>query len=585
MPKAKILVVDDIKANLVSFKVLLKNVSAKIIIAASGQQALDEVQKHDDIALILLDIEMPEMNGFEVAETLQDDDKARSIPIIFVTGHHQDEYIEKAYLAGAADYIQKPIRKTPLLSKVQVFLNLWKLRSDLDEEVQQRKNAESRVKHMASHDLLTGLYNRRGIYAELNRLIHRSERYSYTSAVIFIDLDGFKNINDRYGHVSGDLLLKQISNNLIDTIRITDTVGRMGGDEFIVLVGDIKKNVSLIDIIEKLLKATTKPLESNGNNIAVSSSIGISLYPDHGSDTATLLHHADQAMFQAKKEGENTFRFFTEEVNRQAHRQVELQNNIKTAIMNDELSVYFQPIVDVSSGRPVSAEALLRWESASLGVVAPDEFIPAAENSGLISELGCWVLEKAIETSASWRAQQDIGLRIAVNASTIQFHSNLLYDTIKSLTELHNWDPSLLEVEITEGLLLDDSLEVRTYINQIHNYGARLSVDDFGTGFSALSYLKNFPVSTVKIDRSFIMDIPQDKESKILVKSIIAMAHGLGLEVIAEGVETEEQWQYLQLLGCDFAQGYFFGRPMPKNDFTKYLETQSLKPGNLIQST
>ncbi|MCP3688489.1 MAG: EAL domain-containing protein [Gammaproteobacteria bacterium] len=581
MPEAKILIVDDIKANLVSYKVLLKNVRARIISTTSGQQALDEIAKHDDIALLLLDIEMPEMSGFEVAEAMQSHEKTRSIPIIFITGHHQHDYIEKAYIAGAADYIQKPVRKITLLSKVRVFLNLWKLRADLDEEVKQRKNAELHIKHIASHDLLTGVYNRRGLYDELNRLIHRSERYSYTSAVILMDLDGFKNINDRYGHVTGDLLLKQISSNLKDLVRVTDTVGRIGGDEFVVLVSDINERSNLINIIEKLLEVTTKPLENSESHVTVSSSVGVALYPDHGSDTAALLHHADQAMYQAKKEGRNTFRFFTDEINRHAHRQIELQSNIKTAILNDELSVHFQPIVDVCSGLPVSAEALLRWESPVLGSVTPDEFIPAAENSGLISVLGCWVLTKTIETGASWLEQHGIGLRLAVNASTIQFRNDLLYDTIKSQIALHNWDPSLLEIEITEGLLLDDSVQITTYISEIHSCGVRLSVDDFGTGFSALSYLKNFPVSTVKIDRSFIMDIPHDKESKVLVKSIIAMAHGLGLEVIAEGVETEEQWHYLRLLGCDLAQGYFFGRPMPQNDFSAYLESQSFNQESL----
>ncbi|MCP4187055.1 MAG: EAL domain-containing protein [Gammaproteobacteria bacterium] len=577
MPNAKILIVDDIKANLVSLKVLLKNVKARIITAESGQVALDETLKHDDIALILLDIEMPEMNGFEVSEIMQKNEKTRSIPIILLTAHQQDDHIERAYLAGAVDYIQKPIRKTVLLSKVRIFLDLWRLRSGLEEQVIQRKNAESRVEHMARHDLLTGLYSRRGIYDELNRLIHRSERYSYTSAVIYIDLDGFKNINDKYGHVMGDLLLKQISNNLVDIIRVTDTVGRIGGDEFVVLISDINESRTLIKKIENLLEVTTESIEHDGHSIAVSSSIGIALYPDHGSDTATLLHHADQAMYQAKKEGKNTFRFFSEEINRHAHRQIELQDNLKKAIPNDELSVHFQPIVDVCSGLPVSAEALLRWESATLGPVTPDEFIPAAENSGLIPELGCWVLIKAIEAGVNWLEQHDIGLRLAVNASTIQFRNNLLFDTIKNQIALHNWDPSLLEIEITEGLLLDHSIQVTTYINEINNCGVRLSVDDFGTGFSALSYLKNYPVSTVKIDRSFIMDIPHDKESKVLVKAIIAMAHGLGLEVIAEGVETEEQWQYLQLLGCDFAQGYFFGRPMPQSNFAEYLELQSAR--------
>lgn len=282
-------------------------------------------------------------------------------------------------------------------------------------------------------------------------------------------------------------------------------------------------------------------------------------------------------MYQAKKLGKNTFQFFTEDLNRIAHRQRELQDNLRKALPNDEMTVFYQPIVEVDPGLTVSAEALLRWNSASLGAVFPDEFIPAAESAGLIPELGCWVLCKAIEAGARWNSKYNMGLRLAINASSIQFRTNLLFDTINQQIALHDWDPNMLEVEITEGLLLDDSPEVMTYINEIDNRGVRLSVDDFGTGFSALSYLKNYPVSTVKIDRSFIMDLPDDKENEVLVQAIIAMAHGLGLEVIAEGLETLEQWQFLQSLDCDFAQGYYFGRPMPQADFEDFLAKQ-LRP-------
>lgn len=283
-------------------------------------------------------------------------------------------------------------------------------------------------------------------------------------------------------------------------------------------------------------------------------------------------------MYQAKNQGKNTFRFFTEDINEKAHRQRELQDNLRKALPNDEFSVFFQPIVDGKTGQVVSAEALLRWYSAKLGQVFPDEFIPAAESAGLIPELGCWVLKKAITTGAEWNKRFGVELRIAVNASSIQFRNNLLFDAIQEQIDTHAWNPDLLEVEITEGLLLDDSAEVNTYIQAISDCGVRLSVDDFGTGFSALSYLKNYPVSTVKIDRSFIMDLPGDKENAVLVQAIIAMAHGLRLEVIAEGVETAGQWEYLRSLGCDYVQGYYFGRPMPQPAFEDFLMAQLDKP-------
>jgi len=579
MPEAKILIVDDTRANLLALQVLLKPVEADIISASSGQQALAAADADEEhIALILLDVQMPVMDGFEVARLLHENAKTRSIPIIFITANQDDAHIEEAYLAGAVDYIQKPFRKTALISKVRVFLDLWSLRYGLEQEVEQRRLAEHRVEHLATHDPLTNLPNRRGLYEELNELIYRSKRYRYSSAVIYVDLDGFKNVNDQFGHEAGDRLLTQVSANFKEIVRQTDSVGRIGGDEFIVLITDIDRETTLITKIESLLAEASRPIEFKGHKIAVGASIGIALYPDHGEDSESLLHHADQAMYQAKNQGKNTFRFFTEDINEKAHRQRELQDNLRRALPNDEFTVFFQPIVDTRTGQVVSAEALLRWYSASLGQVFPDEFIPAAESAGLIPELGCWVLEKALETGAHWNEKFGVELRIAVNASSIQFRNNMLFDTIKDQIDAHDWNPDLLEVEITEGLLLDDSPEVNTYINEIRNCGVRLSVDDFGTGFSALSYLKNYPVSTVKIDRSFIMDLPDDKENEVLVQAIIAMAHGLRLEVIAEGVETYEQWEFLRRLDCDFAQGYYFGKPMPQAEFETFLAAQLDNP-------
>ena len=579
MPEAKILIVDDTKANLVALQVLLKPVEVDIVIAESGEQALMAALKNEEhIALILLDVVMPVMDGFEVARLLHENEHTRSIPIIFITANQDDGQIEEAYLSGAVDYIQKPIRKTALISKVRVFLDLWQLRHGLELEVEQRRIAEHRVEHLATHDPLTNLHNRRGLYEELSELIYRSQRYKYSSAVIYVDLDGFKHVNDHFGHEAGDRLLTQVASNFKAIVRQTDSVARIGGDEFIVLITDIDGETSLITKIESLLKEASRPLEFKGHKIAIGASIGIALYPEHGNDAETLLHHADQAMYQAKNQGKNTFRFFTEDINEKAHRQRELQDNLRKALPNDEFSVFFQPIVDGKTGQVVSVEALLRWYSAKLGQVFPDEFIPAAESAGLIPELGCWVLKNALATGAQWNKRFGVELRIAVNASSIQFRNNLLFEAIKEQIDTHDWNPDLLEVEITEGLLLDDSAEVNTYIQAISDCGVRLSVDDFGTGFSALSYLKNYPVSTVKIDRSFIMDLPGDKENEVLVQAIIAMAHGLRLEVIAEGVETAEQWEYLRALECDYVQGYYFGKPMPQADFEDFLIEQLDKP-------
>ena len=547
---------------------------AEIISATNPEQALKLVAQRDQIALILLDVQLPGVEGSEFAQRIQNDKDGASIPIIVITDSPDEDYDKPSYLSAVVDHIKTPINGKILLSRVGVFLDLWLLRSKLKQEMAHREAADLRVQHLASHDSLTNLPNRRGLYEELRQLIYRSERYKYSSAILYIDLDGFKQVNDHFGHESGDKLLTQLATRFNNMVRKTDLVSRIGGDEFVVLITDIASETTLITKIQKLLHEASKPVDCNGNIVSVSASIGIALFPEHGNDAETLLHHADQAMYQSKKQGKNTFRFFTDEINQVAHRQRELQDNLRKALSNDEFRIFFQPIVDVKSGQVVSAEALLRWHSAKLGQVFPDEFIPAAESAGLIQELGCWVLKNAIETGAYWNKSFDINLRLAINASSIQFRDNLLFETIKELIETHDWDPDLLEVEITEGLLLDDSPEVMAYMNEIKNRGVRLAVDDFGTGYSALSYLKNYPVSTVKIDRSFIMDLPDDRENEILVQAIIAMAHGLGLEVVAEGVETREQWEFLQSLNCDFAQGYYFGKPMPKSEFEDFLGNQ-----------
>jgi diguanylate cyclase (GGDEF)-like protein len=353
MPEAKILIVDDARANLVALQVLLKPIEANIISAESGEQALQEVQDNEDhIALILLDVQMPVMDGFEVARLLHENEKTRSIPIIFITANQDDAHIEEAYLAGAVDYIQKPIRKTALLSKVNVFLDLWSLRFGLEQEIEQRRLAEHRVEHLATHDPLTNLPNRRGLYEELNELIYRSKRYRYSSAVIYVDLDGFKNVNDHFAHEAGDRLLAQVAANFKQIVRQTDSVARIGGDEFIVLITDIDRETTLITKIESLLKEASKSIEFNGHKISVSASIGIALYPEHGDNAETLLHHADQAMYQAKNHGKNTFRFFTEDINEKAHRQRELQDNLRRALPNDN-SARSSP---TNSSRPRKAQ-------------------------------------------------------------------------------------------------------------------------------------------------------------------------------------------------------------------------------------
>ncbi len=567
----RILVVDDNKAHLLSTSVLLKEFDAEVITAENGEQALQHFDSQPNIALVLLDVEMPGMDGFEVAAEVRKNENNLGIPIIFVTGNEDSGAIENAYLTGAVDYITKPIVKNVLISKVRVFLDLWLLRSGLQQEVDQRRKAEARIEHLATHDSLTGLLNRRGLQEELEKMVYSYNRQREESAIIYIDLDGFKNINDRFGHEAGDNLLTLMAENFRHCVRRTDALARIGGDEFIVVVHHIENSGFLVSLMEKLMSAATAPVEYDGILASVTASIGVALYPEHGDTVDSLLRHADQAMYQAKNEGKNTFRFFSEDMDKKAQRLSQVQQNLRKALPQNELSVFYQPIVDVQTGKTVSAEALMRWYSDVLGQVFPDEFIPAAEHAGLIPDLGCWILDNAANQVAQWNQMGDFSMRVAVNVSSIQFRNEKLSDTLTQCVNQLDLPENTLELEITEGLLLDDAPEVTNYLNAIQSLGVNVAIDDFGTGFSALSYLKKYPLDKVKIDRSFITDLPGDEGDVLLVQAIIGMAHGLGLKVVAEVVETQEQLDFLKQVNCDMALGYYFGRPMTAEDMQKRL--------------
>ena len=566
-----ILIVDDLNVNRVALKKLLKDVDADLIEASSGNEALIKSLESSHLALVLLDVQMPEMDGYEVAEFLQHEAKTTDIPIIFITAIDCDEAQSiKGYGTGAVDFLNKPIESKALLSKVRVFLNLWKLRAGLEKEIASRIETEKHIRHITRHDDLCGIPNRKQLYVDLAQAMARVDRFGGQFAVLFLDLDGFKAINDRIGHDAGDLVLKETAKRAVNCVRSTDTVARFGGDEFVILLSDLRDYSDIILKIEELIKLISEPIaEVGGEQVGVS--IGVAIYPDHGKNVDTLITSADQAMYLAKQEGRGIARFFSDEMNNEAQARIVIEDNLKTCIQNEELSIVYQPIVNVSSGFPIGAEALLRWNNEELGFVPPDRFIPVAESSGKICEIGLWVLNNALVQGRHWQDEYGLNLRLSVNASTRQFNNTALCDQIEKQLSSGTDASGFLEIEITESLLMDDSSDVMRQFHRLRELGVQLSVDDFGTGYSSLSYLKRYPVNTVKIDRSFIMDIPNDKEDMALVRAIVAMAHGLHLEVIAEGVETQEQWDYLKELGCDYAQGYFFSKPQTPKQFEEYL--------------
>ncbi|HEY9108196.1 MAG TPA: EAL domain-containing protein [Roseateles sp.] len=444
-------------------------------------------------------------------------------------------------------------------------------------DVTQDRLAEQKVQELARIDGLTGLPNRHMFLGELDRAIARSRRKGAPFAVYFIDLDRFKTVNDTLGHGAGDELLRAMARRLRGALRESDLVARLGGDEFVVLVEGEANTPSLKVIAHKLLAAIGEPVPLHGHRFVVTGSIGIGLFPSDGDDSATLLKHADAAMYLAKKKGKNNVQFYTAELARQAASEFELESALQLALLNDELQLYFQPKVHISSGRMVGVEALLRWQHPTRGMVPPMDFIPLAEERGLIVPVGRWVIQAACRQIRDWHSAGLHAPTVAVNLSARQFVSDTLVDDIKAALATHQVQPAELAVELTESVLMADPERASHVLRQLHQLGIRISIADFGTGYSSLSYLKRFPAATVKIDRSFIAGLPGDRDDVAITEAVIAMAHSLGLNVVAEGVETAEQLDALRRLHCDEAQGYLLGRPMPAAELARRLTPTELR--------
>lgn len=563
----KILVIDDIAANLTAIEVLLKPLEAEVMTASSGNEGLTAALQYNDIALVLLDVNMPEMNGFEVAELLSAIEETKNLPIIFLSAQQPSEQnLMQGYENGAVDYILKPINPNVLLSKARIFINIWNMRYNMEQEIQLRLTAEREIEYLAMHDPLTGLPNRWHIQGSIKTAIERAKRQQDQLAVLFLDLDGFKKINDELGHDAGDAFLKELAERFKDNIRSTDLIARIGGDEFIIVLTDVSDSLSLKNKLSRLTEVACAPAFWHGNEMRAGASIGVSLYPDHGLESDALINCADNAMYQAKESGRNRFKFYSQSLNDALQRRILLESHLRRAIEFDELELYYQPIIDTDSGQIIGAEALLRWFSQKLGSVSPVEFIEIAESTGIIHELGIWVLHEAVKVM-----QRYPNLSIAINVSALQFNNNKLLEEIESYLAQGIIQARQLVVEITEGILLENTNEIQARLERIKGLGIQLSIDDFGTGYSALSYLKRCPVNKLKIDRSFVTDVPEDAENVTLIKGIIAMAHALELQVVAEGVETLEQWEFLKQQQCDTLQGFYFSQPLSLMHFDKYL--------------
>ncbi|MEW5757650.1 MAG: EAL domain-containing protein [Pseudomonadota bacterium] len=443
------------------------------------------------------------------------------------------------------------------------------------EDISERKQAEETIRYLAYYDMLTRLPNRQLFKDRLTQAISNAQRTQTLVGVFSIGLDRFKNINETLGHSEGDLLLQQVSERLKRYLRESDSVARprddfglarLGSDEFSLLLNGISNVNDLALVAQRIQNIFIEPFVIHKHEVFVSVSIGIAVYPLDGEDAEPLLKHADTAMSHAKHAGRNIYQFYAEAMNQRAIDRMSLENKLRRAIEREEFRLYYQPRVEIATMRITGVEALLRWSNDELGMVSPADFIPLAEDTGLIVPIGAWVLETAAAQAKAWLAQGLGAICVAVNLSSQQFHRGGLYETVARILQQSGVDPQLLELEITESIILRDTQEVLATLSKFKAMGMRLSMDDFGTGYSSLSYLQRFPLDTLKIDRSFVKDIPDNPDDVAITSAIIAMAHTLGLNVVAEGVETAEQLAFLRQRGCEEMQGFYFSRPLPAEE-------------------
>jgi diguanylate cyclase (GGDEF)-like protein/PAS domain S-box-containing protein len=434
--------------------------------------------------------------------------------------------------------------------------------AQLQAEIVERRQAEARVHHMAYHDSLTGLPNRALLADRLDRAMLAAQRSDRGLAVMFIDLDRFKTINDSLGHMTGDQLLKEVASRLCGSVRASDTVARLGGDEFVVLLPGIRNADESSHVAQKIIDTLSVPVPLEGRMLHISPSIGICMYPDDGKDVATLMRNADAAMYHAKASGRNNYQYFTQTMNLAAAQHFELESSLRSALALGQFELHFQPIMDITTRRLATLEVLLRWRRPASGLVMPDQFIPIIEENGLIVPVGEWVLRRACEQSMEWQRQGLQPVPLAINLSPRQFMHKGLVDSIRRILDETRIDPALIEFEITETALMQHGEHTMDVLGQINAMGIRLSIDDFGTGYSSLAYLKRFPVRKIKIDRAFVRDLEHSAEDRAIVAAITALSESLQLSIVAEGVETEEQFELLRKQGCDYAQGYLFSKPV-----------------------
>ncbi|PSB00718.1 two-component system response regulator [Merismopedia glauca] len=577
-----IVIVDDTVENLRVLSNMLSDEGYKVRKATGGIMALKVVASLAP-DLILLDIMMPDLSGFEVCQQLKNNPTTASIPVIFLSALDDTSSKVKGFQLGAVDYISKPFQIDEVLVRVRNQLTLRaaqqkisQLNAQLEAQVQERTKqlmgANSRLLEMAHYDSLTGLANRNMFMELLEEALHRSKIDSaFKFAVLFLDCDRFKVINDSLGHLLGDQLLQEMSHPLRGVVRHNDTLARLGGDEFAIILADIPDLNASIHVAERILESLKQPFYLNDYDIHMTVSIGIVLSSSHYEKPEQLLRDADIAMYRAKKSGRGQYQVFSSEMHQDAHKLLELETDLHRAIAQEEFTVHYQPIINLNTGKIAGFEALVRWLHPKRGLIPPGAFLPVAEETGLICSIGSWVMRQACHQIYQWQQQQSEPLRIYINLAAQQLIKTNLIDEIDQILAETQLKPESIKLEITESSMIQNLASTRRLLKQLCDRGIDLSIDDFGTGYSSLGQLQSFPVQTLKIDRSFIQRLDGTTQSLGLIPIILSIAKVTNMDVVAEGIETQQQLDQLRQLETNFGQGFFFSKPIDADSATQLM--------------
>jgi len=537
---------------------VLESEDFDIVEASDGLEAIKAVEKHHP-ALILLDAVMPGIDGFTTCQQIKEKGHT-DIPVMMITGLDDDASVERAYEVGAIDFITKPIKWAVLKHRVK--------------SVVAKVIAERKVQLLAYRDTLTNLPNRLLFADRLEQSVIRAERSRTSMALMLVDIDDFKLVNDSFGHEAGDKLIKAVGQLISRSLRRADTIARLGGDEFAVIIEGIEGPEDAISIADNLTTILEHNVRLDDQETYTSASIGIAVYPDDGKDARTLLKNADTAMFRAKENGRHCFQFYKPEMSVSAMERLELENSLKMAFENDEFIIHYQPVIDIHKNEIVGVEALLRWQHPDKGMIHPSDFVSIIEDCGLIVALGEWLIFSACKQIRVW---QEAGLKdqhVSINLAPRQFKEQDLVALFTQAIAENDIEASALSVEITERTLIDNIGEVEATLKKLRGMGIKVMLDDFGTGYASLAYLKEFPVDVVKIDRAFVTGIPDNQEDSAIVDAIAGLTRGLKLTLLAEGVENERQLNVLKGLGCQYGQGFYWSKPLPGDEYEQFYMNQ-----------